>query len=262
MEDNLEVTKNKYSIPQMTIAFIVLTVIYSFRNIIFLNVAFFKSNNGELLLAVIGLIISLICAHFANIFAGKSFGIFIRRIKQGKVLWLTFFFTLSVIIIYYGKVSQWIETAHQPLFTMVTIFLSAIAAGLCEEFLFRDLLFNIFTKLFVKQRYVLILPAILSSLCFGLLHFINLIRQTFTVTAQQVIVVTAMGLMFCTIRILTNNMWPSVIMHIAFDISPVVLTGDALAPWSSIIVIFIWISGISLLTIWAYHYHCLKERLN
>ena len=138
---------------------------------------------------------------------------------------------------------------HKSVMSIITILLLAVAAGLCEEFLFRDLLFNLFTKILSKRRYVLLWSAILSSICFGLAHFVNLSRQDFGVTFQQVIAVTSIGLMLCTIRILTNNMWLNVIMHIAFDISPLVVTGDIIGKWSAIIVSGLWIGGISLLTI-------------
>lgn len=101
--------------------------------------------------------------------------------------------------------------------------------------------------------------AILSSICFGLAHFVNLVHQSFIVTLQQVILVSAIGLMLCTVRILTNNMWLSVIMHIAFDVSPIMLTGDALEPWPQLLISFFWIGGISLLCVWAYNRHCLKK---
>lgn len=261
MEDNLEITKSKYSVLQMTVAFIVLTVIYILRaNILFfLNSNFLKSNNGKLLKAIAGLVIALICAHFANKFAGKSLKVFIKRIKQGKVLWLTTAFCVVVLVLYCGKALQWIQVMHKSSINIITILLLALAAGLCEEFLFRDLLFNLFTKLFIKRRYVLLWSAILSSICFGLAHFVNLFKQDFVVTLQQVIAVTSIGLMLCTVRILTNNMWLSVIMHVAFDISPIVMTGDVLESWTTIIIGVLWISGISLLTIWAYNHHCLKK---
>lgn len=41
MEDNLEITKSKYSVLQMTVAFIVLTVIYILRA----NILFFLNSN-------------------------------------------------------------------------------------------------------------------------------------------------------------------------------------------------------------------------
>lgn len=264
MENNLEVGKSKYSVTQMIIVFVILTAIYSLRNRFFefLSPDFFENNNGSLVLAIVGFIIALICVHFANKFTGKNSKIFINRVKQGKTLWITFFFVLSVIIFYLDKINSWIQTMQKPLITIVIVLLQAIAAGLCEEFLFRDLFFNILTKIFLKFHYVLVWSAIISSFGFGLMHFINLDRQGFAVTTQQVIIATAIGLMMCTVRVLTNNIWPSVIMHIAFDVSPIVLTGDISSPWLNIMIAFIWIAGISLLCIWAYNHHCLKESSN
>ncbi|MBM6872337.1 CPBP family intramembrane glutamic endopeptidase [Lactobacillus crispatus] len=263
MGNDLKATKNKYSISQMTIAFVVLTVVYILRGkiLFFLGPSFLNSGNGKLLQAIVSLVIALICAHFANKFAGKSFKVFIKRIEQGKVRWLTALFCVIVFILYLAKASQWVQVMHKSVMSIITILLLAVAAGLCEEFLFRDLLFNLFTKILSKRRYVLLWSAILSSICFGLAHFVNLARQDFVVTFQQVIAVTSIGLMLCTIRILTNNMWLNVIMHIAFDISPLVVTGDIIGKWSAIIVSGLWIGGISLLTIWTYNHHCLKENL-
>ncbi len=148
MENNLKVAKVKYSVSQMTSAFIILLAIYIFRSRILF---FLKGNNGNLIRSIVAFAISLICSYFAYNYAGKSLKIFNRRIKQGKVLWLTTIYSVSVFILYAcGKVSQWVQAVHKPLIPMITIFLMAIAAGFCEEFLFRGLLFNIFTKLFEK----------------------------------------------------------------------------------------------------------------
>ena len=201
MGNDLEATKNKYSISQMTIAFVVLTVVYILRGkiLFFLGPSFLNSGNGKLLQAIVSLVIALICAHFANKFAGKSFKVFIKRIEQGKVRWLTALFCVIVFILYLAKASQWVQVMHKSVMSIITILLLAVAAELCEEFLFRDLLFNLFTKILSKRRYVLLWSAILSSICFGLAHFVNLSRQDFGVTFQQVIAVTSIGLMLCTI---------------------------------------------------------------
>ena len=81
------------------------------------------------------LVIALICAHFANKFAGKSFKVFIKRIEQGKVRWLTALFCVIVFILYLAKASQWVQVMHTSVMSIITILLLAVAAGLCEELL-------------------------------------------------------------------------------------------------------------------------------
>ena len=66
MENNLKVAKVKYSVSQMTSAFIILLAIYIFRSRILF---FLKGNNGNLIRSIVAFVISLICSYFAYNYA-------------------------------------------------------------------------------------------------------------------------------------------------------------------------------------------------
>lgn len=94
MGNDLKATKNKYSISQMTIAFVVLTVVYILRGkiLFFLGPSFLNSGNGKLLQAIVSLVIALICAHFANKFAGKVLKYLSRELSKEKYVGLQHYF--------------------------------------------------------------------------------------------------------------------------------------------------------------------------
>lgn len=61
------------------------------------------------------------------------------------------------------------------------------------------------------------MPVIISSILFGLEHFLNLYSQSFSLTMVQVCQTMAMGTLFASIFIRTKNLLFSIICHFCID---------------------------------------------
>lgn len=140
--------------------------------------------------------------------------------------WLT---TINVII--FGliillnlfKVSSVFEL---PLLKIIGIGLAALTAAVCEEFLFRGILFNIFTLIFHKNKYNIFWTATVSSALFGLFHLINLVHQPLVSTIGQIIFTFALGLILSYLHIWTNGLSWCIVLHFLVDFSPQMAKSD------------------------------------
>ncbi|GLB46421.1 hypothetical protein WR164_04000 [Philodulcilactobacillus myokoensis] len=91
----------------------------------------------------------------------------------------------------------------------------AVCAGVAEEFIFRGL---IFTYVWDKVTDHHIIPAaVISSLLFGMTHYINLTQQTFSMTTLQVINAFSLGLIFVAIYVRTKNLLLPMFLHFLND---------------------------------------------
>ncbi len=103
-------------------------------------------------------------------------------------------------------------------------FLSAFTIGLIasttEEYLFRGIVLATLLHLFChlkKQNARILFPIIVSSILFGLEHFLNLYAQNFSLTMVQVCQTMAMGFLFASIFIRTKNLLFPIICHFCID---------------------------------------------
>ncbi|MFT8466514.1 MAG: CPBP family intramembrane glutamic endopeptidase [Liquorilactobacillus satsumensis] len=103
-------------------------------------------------------------------------------------------------------------------------FLAAFTIGLIasttEEYLFRGIILVTLLRLFwrsTKQSTRILFPAIISSVLFGLEHFLNLYSQNFSLTTIQVCQTMAMGFLFASLFIRTKNLLFPIICHFGID---------------------------------------------
>lgn len=95
---------------------------------------------------------------------------------------------------------------------MVVLVLNVLV-GLSEELLFRGFLFGA-----LRQKHRLITAILLSSLAFGLIHFVNAVSgQSLEQTLFQVISTTALGLLFCALVLQCNSLWPAIAVHMLWN---------------------------------------------
>lgn len=108
----------------------------------------------------------------------------------------------------------------------------AFSGGILEEFVFRGLVFSLFQKIFVNSRWPLTFAGILSSVCFGLFHSVNLLNgQTIEATLQQIFYATCIGLFFVVVRVSTNTLMWSALLHSLFDTQLSIGSSAGSSPW-------------------------------
>lgn len=91
--------------------------------------------------------------------------------------------------------------------------MGAFAVGLCEELIFRGVIFNKLQELLHGWKKVYLVSALLSSCVFGLIHFENLIEQSFIGTVMQVYFAFAIGLCLCGIYLFSGTLLIPVLLH-------------------------------------------------
>jgi membrane protease YdiL (CAAX protease family) len=118
--------------------------------------------------------------------------------------------------------------------------LMAITIGLIasttEEYLFRGIVLVALLKLSyqTKKAYMRILiPIIISSMLFGLEHFLNLYSQNLNLTIIQVCQTMAMGYIFASIFLRTKNLLFSMICHFSLDFIVTIFWGMKNDPGAS-----------------------------
>lgn len=102
--------------------------------------------------------------------------------------------------------------------------ISALVVGtvacITEEYLMRGIvlisLLDIFQRLNNPVSRLLV-PSLISCMLFGMEHFINLYSQDFVSTLVQVIITTAMGFVFSSLFIRTQNILFPMICHFGID---------------------------------------------
>lgn len=104
--------------------------------------------------------------------------------------------------------------------------LAAILPAICEEFLFRGVLFNAFLLVFNKEKYDILWTSIVCSILFGLFHLNNLTSQSLVSTTGQVISMLGVGLVLSYLRVWSNGLIWGMIVHFLQDFSPKILNTD------------------------------------
>ncbi len=98
---------------------------------------------------------------------------------------------------------------------LMQVLLVSVMVGYTEELMFRGILFHGATA-----RFKPLLGAIVSSLVFGLFHFINLLGgQGFGWTVSQAVHAASDGFMYAAIRLITGSLWPTMLLHGLWDLA-------------------------------------------
>lgn len=102
---------------------------------------------------------------------------------------------------------------------LVWLFLiKCLLIGLSEELLFRGIVFYALSDYFKKRERSCLLPVLLSSFIFALLHFINLFDGAgILAVLQQVGYSFLIGAMLAVVLLKTQNLWLCVFLHALFD---------------------------------------------
>ena len=100
------------------------------------------------------------------------------------------------------------------------------AAGICEELLFRGIIFNVLRDLFGRNSTKGTIAAIFTSvILFGLYHLLNLTAGvSVDAVIPQVISTAGVGIFLCAVYARWGNIWITVFLHAFMDICVVLPT--------------------------------------
>jgi len=70
----------------------------------------------------------------------------------------------------------------------------------------------------LRQKHRLITAVLVSSVAFGLIHFVNAVSgQSLEQTLFQVITTSALGLLLCALVLQCNSLWPAIALHMLWN---------------------------------------------
>jgi membrane protease YdiL (CAAX protease family) len=106
---------------------------------------------------------------------------------------------------------------------LLYLFLGTLLVGFSEELLVRGI---VVTSL-LDNGYSIVLTGIISSILFGVLHFINYFNgQSFRITLVQVASTALTGINFFVLFIISGTLWVPILLHAIFDFSLLVQGGE------------------------------------
>lgn len=152
---------------------------------------------------------------------------FSQRLKlQGisKVMMIIYCIFLTLIVL--KMIQSEISLFKLPLYKIMVAALAAILPAICEEFMFRGILFNAFLLLFRKEKYDILWTSIVCSILFSLVHLNNLSSQSLISTIGQVISMLGVGLILSYLRVWSNGLIWGMVVHFLQDFSPKILSTD------------------------------------
>ena len=133
-------------------------------------------------------------------------------IVKDHILWLIPIVILIGIVARLTKLNT--EVFEKNGFLLLAI--ATLIVGFSEELLVR----GIAVGLLLNSGYGILLTGIISSIIFGLLHFMNYFNgQDIKKTIIQVVGTLLMGLNFYIIFIITGSLWAPIVFHFLFDFS-------------------------------------------
>ncbi|GAA2863889.1 CPBP family intramembrane glutamic endopeptidase [Lactobacillus intestinalis] len=252
IKDNLAIEKTNATIIGMVCGSIIIAFLY----LTYTQVLFKKFNLNTVIPYFLFCFLLGLCA----VFFSKTTHIFNQRPKQGKDIIMTIIFFIGLIIFYaVVGISNWGAVFTLDLSNKLLVILIALSAGIVEELLCRNLLFNLFIKCFDNTKWVLIWASLSSSVIFGLIHLANLTHQTFMPTLQQIFYAFAFGNMLCFVHIFSNRMWPCILLHFLMDLQADVNQSVSVQPWGPLLLDYIPVIIISVLAICFYNRDLIKE---
>ena len=139
---------------------------------------------------------------------------FFEMIKISLPIWLFLLVSASVQISVNVFTHEFQSASY-----IILLILNYLLVGLFEEFLLRGIVLNILLDKYKKNRKDIWFAVVVSSLLFGLAHYMNLSTgANFFGVTMQVISATAMGIYLAAIYLRTNNIWYNSLIHGLWDV--------------------------------------------
>jgi membrane protease YdiL (CAAX protease family) len=115
---------------------------------------------------------------------------------------------IPMAFIILGIANNWSTYAKTEIHLLLLFIISTFAVGIVEEFAFRGTIFPLLIKSFINAKQPIVISAVMSSLMFGLIHFINIFSQPENIIGitSQVFFATSIGVFFCGLLVRTENL--------------------------------------------------------
>ncbi|HMP14950.1 MAG TPA: CPBP family intramembrane metalloprotease [Saprospiraceae bacterium] len=128
---------------------------------------------------------------------------------------------IAIVFIIIGITSNWHKYFNSPNHLLLLFAIKTLSVGIVEELLFRGTIFPLFIQSFEKSKRTLLISAILSSLLFGLIHYVNLFSQpeNFIGITSQVFFATSIGVFFCGLMVRTGSILIPIVIHALINFS-------------------------------------------
>ncbi len=210
-KDNI-ITKNWLS----TGMFCLISVIGIFAFCIVFENLFEKMGASELVAETLGRLLSsaVILVIFWKLYGLRELGLggtnFFRGLWIGGFMFVLTIFNTLVVVMENAEYPTVMPTAG----AIALVVVCEAFVGIFEEFLFRGLLLHTLLVKFEKKGFSGTLYAVfISSIVFGLSHFLNLQDQMVNSTISQVLTSTICGTYFAFLYLRANNIWVVVFYH-------------------------------------------------
>lgn len=200
---------------------IIITVIFNFSVLFLLPkliAAVFSLSSKILAQKYIVGILSRLIGIIVGIFILKKINIKLNYIFNFKKDYL---FLSLIFFVYIAANIEFINITSNMILNLFLMILDCLSVGFYEEFIFRGIILNLFLKEWKNSRNEILFSVIISSLLFGLAHFMNLLSGTnFISVLYQVVYTTIIGIAFSALYIRTdfNLIWCA-ILHSLYDIA-------------------------------------------
>ena len=117
------------------------------------------------------------------------------------------------------------DTPLLPAFRIFCFFLNMTLVGIAEEFLFRGIVARTLLDHYGTSRGGIWKACLLSGLLFGLSHLSNLLSSALFGVLMQCVFAASLGTLFAAIYFRTGNLWVTVFLHAAMDITSLLAGG-------------------------------------
>lgn len=178
-----------------------------------------------------------------------SFAKYHVKVNWGVIL----VYLLLVLLFLYSNLANQQELRMKDSLQLWQNFLTSLESGIGEETLCRFAILTLLMILCRRSKWKVPLVIFTSSLIFGLLHFINLIDQGWSLTVYQFCFTTISGIFFAFIFLYTGRLWLVMVIHFAMDFASsfskisAMSSTISLADYQSIVVLALL---MLVLTIW------------
>lgn len=176
-----------------------------------------------------------------SVYLVKSLKLYKKQFQFDLTTWLE-------VIVFFGLLlwdlsnndafANWASLAHVSSKIRGASILFALGTAINEEVMVRNLLFKGFMITFKNSRHKIVWAALVSSVIFALLHMVNaILGQPLVPTLQETVGAFAIGLEFCALYLISNNLLVPIVVHFLYDLSPI--SGNGLAQgensWTAIL---------------------------
>lgn len=125
----------------------------------------------------------------------------------------------DLVAIFYGKRVFSLFSGKGIQFFVICC-IACLSIGLMEEFVWRGIILNRFLSAWKDKKKGIYFAVLISSLCFGLCHYMNLLAgQDFLSTTKQVISAVCMGVFLSAVYLQTNHLIFPILVHGLCDFS-------------------------------------------